>query len=90
MVMSVGFENLKFVGQFLCPALGDRSHQVLKELKVFLPSSRRGLLTGLLVGGQEDYSSAALFTTYTMPPVISGTLFSHILVIGETVMTVCS
>jgi hypothetical protein len=26
MVMSVGFDNLKFFGQFLCPALGDRSH----------------------------------------------------------------
>jgi hypothetical protein len=25
-VMSVGFDNLKYFGQFLCPALGDRSH----------------------------------------------------------------
>jgi hypothetical protein len=26
MVMSLCFDNLKFVGQFLCPALGDRRH----------------------------------------------------------------
>jgi hypothetical protein len=26
MVMSVGFDNLKYFGQFWCPALGDRSH----------------------------------------------------------------
>jgi hypothetical protein len=33
MVMSVGFDNLKYFGQFLCPALGDRSHhQSLKPM----------------------------------------------------------
>jgi hypothetical protein len=30
--LSVGFDNLKFVWQFLCPALGDKSHhQPLKS-----------------------------------------------------------
>jgi hypothetical protein len=33
MVMSVCFENLKFLGQFLCPSLGDLSPSVLKDLK---------------------------------------------------------
>jgi hypothetical protein len=33
MVMSVCFDNLKFCLQFLCPALGDRSHhQVLRKI----------------------------------------------------------
>jgi hypothetical protein len=33
MVMSVGFDNLEYFWQFLCPALGDRSHrQSFKEL----------------------------------------------------------
>jgi hypothetical protein len=32
MVMSVGFANIQFFGQFLCPALGDRSHHHQKYL----------------------------------------------------------
>jgi hypothetical protein len=31
MVMSVGFDNLNFGGQFLCPALGDRGHLELRQ-----------------------------------------------------------
>jgi hypothetical protein len=32
MVMSVGFGNLKILGQFLCPTFGDRSqHQSIKS-----------------------------------------------------------
>jgi hypothetical protein len=40
MVMSVCFDNLKFVGQFLCPALGDRSRHPISVLKgLILPVS---------------------------------------------------
>jgi hypothetical protein len=34
MVMSVGFDNVKFFGQFLCPALGDRSHHQSSTLSM--------------------------------------------------------
>jgi hypothetical protein len=35
MVMSVGFDNLKYFGQFLCPAICDRvHHQLIPSLVV--------------------------------------------------------